>query len=94
MDEFGRPAEQNYRDPNVEGGRPGGLQTIHDDIQLPHRQQSPSPAPFSHYAPTNVQQAHPAHVGVQPGQETFSSEQKMQQKDDDDEAGCCKCVIM
>ena len=94
MDEFGRPAQQNYDDVYAEAERPVGLQTIHDDVQLPHRQQSPSPAPFSHYAPTNVQQANPTQVGLQPGQGASHSKQKTQQKDDDDEAGCCKCVIM
>ena len=94
MDEFGRPAQQNYDDVYAEAERPVGLQTIHDEVQLPHRQQSPSPAPFSHYAPTNVQQANPTQVGLQPGQGASHSKQKTQQKDDDEEAGCCKCVIM
>lgn len=99
MDEFGRSAEQPREGVEV-GPMQYGTPTAHDDIQLPHRQQSPSPAPFAHYAPTNgMQQVRPLHPlgAVQQGADAAPPIQQMQQEEKanaDGGSGCCKCVIM
>ena len=94
MDEFGRPAD----DPRQTHPPTQDEQDVEDDTNtqhsgLPSRQDgmpvragAPSPAPFSHYAPTQVR------VGsLQPPNGHDKDVEKME---DENGAGCCKCVIM
>ncbi|KAF8968916.1 hypothetical protein BDZ97DRAFT_1796941 [Flammula alnicola] len=90
MDEFGRPAD--LREGAEENHADGlGLPTIHDQTKLPARENSPSPAPFSHYAPNVQVRVQQPTAGAQKVQNAHSKEQF---EDDDKGAGCCKCVIM
>ncbi|KIM42964.1 hypothetical protein M413DRAFT_443784 [Hebeloma cylindrosporum] len=87
MDEFGRPEDLQ---PSTEQDEKlvNGVSPMQEDGRLPFRNQpSPSPAPFSHYAPTSVKVVVNGAGGGQQSQ--------LNQKEDDDKgAGCCQCVVM
>ncbi|KAJ3503835.1 hypothetical protein NLJ89_g8252 [Agrocybe chaxingu] len=99
MDEFGRPTEQQSMAPEDDADAgvdklPSGpaplRRSIQDDgvpIRIPP---SPSPLPFSQYAPTSVQ----TRVNGLPADDQEQEWQRRQQMREEKEAGCCKCLVM
>ncbi|CAA7265522.1 unnamed protein product [Cyclocybe aegerita] len=99
MDEFGRPTDQQNTAPEDDAeeahNRPSGpgplRRSIQDDgvpIRIPP---SPSPLPFSQYAPTSMQ----TRVnGVPTDDQEQEWQRQQQQMREEKEAGCCKCIVM
>lgn len=81
MDEFGqRPADTNRNDDPYAGRVRHSMQD--------NRRISPSPSPFSQYAPPDAQPAPPV-VSI-----PKDVEQGQPEEEEERGAGCCKCVIM
>lgn len=98
MDEFGRPAAPN--DNTQSDAAPGGGGREDANGHPPtaferQRQQSPSPAPFSHYAPPAATTAKVTLGGLQVQERVHGQRQEQQEQEAEAAgAGCCKCVIM
>jgi serine/arginine repetitive matrix protein 1 len=99
MDEFGKPKPASNSTPDVleevDPNKLLGLETeeqkieysvAHDNIRVPVKP-PPSPAPFSHYAPTTTN-----HLSY-PINDSRNEEQLAVEQDEKG-AGCCKCVVM
>ncbi|KAF8158495.1 hypothetical protein B0H34DRAFT_461806 [Crassisporium funariophilum] len=86
MDEFGRAGGQRTDEDGHGAKLPNGLPTVHEGPHVPSRI-SPSPAPFSHYAPNNAQLASTSQGANANAQQDLKEEEV-------DSGGCCKCVIM
>ena len=92
MDEFGRPAvedeqdrqQSNSADRNGDFDHPIQSPMVFDEQR---RKTSPSPAPFSDYAPAVAATTVISPVHGQNGQQ-----QNMEEEEGG--GGCCKCVIM
>ncbi|KAF8192173.1 hypothetical protein BJ912DRAFT_902333 [Pholiota molesta] len=91
MDEFGRAAAPHSPSsdpatagrPDAHGHPPPGVVGSNPDS---HRQLSPSPAPFAHYAPPAATTA-TITLGGGPGP-------GRQEEEEEGKGGCCKCVVM
>lgn len=92
MDDFGQPIDEHITEEDEGRDRVTHEDppSSHDRTTLPVIQHPPSPAPFSHYAPTTPQRLPPSTAKPT----SFDIEQG-RDPDDRAEAGCCsKCVIM
>lgn len=81
MDEFGRPAEDLQESEEVEQSANTPTAVHKDDKALVRIQRSPSPVPFSQYAPENIGMMNSAPPQPPP-------------EENHNGAGCCRCVIM
>ncbi|KAF8073532.1 hypothetical protein FPV67DRAFT_1559938 [Lyophyllum atratum] len=92
MDEFGRPTPQTRHVSLSEDDELSNTlvsnPTSHDQTRLPVRT-SPSPAPFSDYAPMRVGEKNALGAAM-----TGQGGQQQLQDEKDEGGGCCKCIIM